>query len=246
MEWNGMPWQWSMTIMQNPLDFYRFFRDELDCHYIQFTPIVERLSSRADGLRLSSLKQKDGELAPFSITPEQWGNFLCTIFDEWVLNDVGNYYIQLFDSTLANWVGQQPGVCSLAKYCGHAAVMEFNGDVYACDHFVFPEYKLGNIYQKTLVEMMYGKEQETFGVMKHNSLPQQCLNCSYEFACHGECPKNRFMLSKDGELGLNYLCKGYYQFFDHVAPYMDFMKKEYLAERAPANVMEWAREKRNK
>ena len=159
---------------------------------------------------------------------------------------MGNYYIQLFDSTLANWVGQQPGVCSLAKYCGHAAVMEFNGDVYACDHFVFPEYKLGNICQKTLVEMMYSKEQETFGAMKHNSLPQQCLNCSYEFACHGECPKNRFMLSKDGEPGLNYLCKGYYQFFDHVAPYMDFMKKEYLAERAPANVMEWARERRNK
>lgn len=174
------------------------------------------------------------------------GEFPLYHFDEWVLNDVGNYYIQLFDSTLANWVGQQPGICSLAKYCGYAAVMEFNGDVYACDHFVFPEYKLGNIYQKTLVEMMYSKEQETFGAMKHNSLPQQCLNCSYEFACHGECPKNRFMLSKDGEPGLNYLCKGYYQFFDHVAPYMDFMKKEYLAERAPANVMEWARERRNK
>ena len=104
-----MPWQWSMTIMQ----IIRWtsivsFVTNFDCHYIQFTPIVERLSSRADGLRLSSLKQKDGELAPFSITPEQWGNFLCTIFDEWVLNDVGNYYIQLFDSTLANWVGQQP------------------------------------------------------------------------------------------------------------------------------------------
>ena len=135
---HGVEWN-AMAVVNDynadyPLDFYRFFRDELDCHYIQFTPIVERLSSRADGLRLSSLKQKDGELAPFSITPEQWGNFLCTIFDEWVLNDVGNYYIQLFDSTLANWVGQQPGVCSLAKYCGHAAVMEFNGDVYACDH----------------------------------------------------------------------------------------------------------------
>ena len=243
---HGVEWN-SMAVVNNynadyPLDFYRFFRDELDCHYIQFTPIVERLSKRADGLKLSSLKQKDGEVAPFTVSPEQWGNFLCTIFDEWVKKDVGNYFIQIFDSTLANWVGQQPGVCSMAKYCGHAAVMEFNGDVYSCDHFVFPEYKLGNIYQKTLVEMMYSKEQEAFGAMKHNSLPRQCLDCQYEFACHGECPKNRFVVTEDGEPGLNYLCKGYYKFFDHVAPYMDFMKKELLAERAPANVMDWIRE----
>lgn len=111
---------------------------------------------------------------------------------------------------LVNWVGQQLGVCLLVKYCGYVVVMEFNGDVYVCDYFVFFEYKLGNIYQKILVEMMYGKEQEIFGVMKYNSLLQQCLNCFYEFVCYGECLKNCFMLSKDGELGLNYLCKGYY------------------------------------
>ena len=148
------------------------------------------------------------------------------------------YYIQLFDSTLANWVGEQPGVCTLAQTCGHAGVMEFNGDVYSCDHFVFPQYKLGNIYSKTLVEMMYGERQQKFGLAKRESLPTQCKECPYLFACNGECPKNRFCQTKDGEPGLNYLCQGYYQFFDHAAPYMDFMKRELQAKRAPANVME--------
>ncbi len=152
--------------------------------------------------------------------------------------DVGNYYIQLFDSTLANWVGEQPGVCSMAKNCGHAGVMEFNGDVYSCDHFVFPEYKLGNIYNKTLVEMMYSEKQNAFGQMKQNSLPTQCKECEFLFACNGECPKNRFIRTSNGESGLNYLCKGYYQFFKHVAPYMDFMKKELMNQRPPANIME--------
>ena len=121
---------------------------------------------------------------------------------------------------------------------GHAGVMEFNGDVYTCDHFVFPEFKLGNIYEKTLVEMMYSERQMKFGQMKQDSLPGQCRACEYLFACNGECPKNRFMHTETGEPGLNYLCKGYYKFFDHVAPYMDFMKKELLAQRPPANVME--------
>ena len=129
-----------------PLDFYHFFK-EIDCHYIQFTPIVERISPHADGRHLASPLQKDEKLADFSVSPEQWGNFLCTLFDEWVRQDVGNFFIQLFDSTLANWVGAQPGVCTMAKTCGHAGVMEFNGDVYSCDHFVFPEYKLGNIHE---------------------------------------------------------------------------------------------------
>ena len=137
--------------------------------------------------------------------------------------DVGTYYIQLFDSTLANWVGEQPGVCSMAKTCGHAGVMEFNGDVYACDHFVFPEYKLGNIYQKTLVEMMYSERQQAFGQMKQKSLPTQCREC---------------------EPGLNYLCAGYRKFFKHVAPYMDFMKQELMNQRPPANIMDAIREGR--
>lgn len=221
-----------------PLDFYHFFK-EIGCRYIQFTPIVERIFRHDDGRHLAAVEEGNNEkLADFSVTPEQWGNFLCTIFDEWVKNDVGKYFIQLFDATLANWVGEQPGVCSLAKTCGHAGVMEFNGDVYSCDHFVFPQYKLGNIYSKTLVEMMYSDKQQQFGRNKFDSLPSQCKECQYLFACNGECPKNRFCKTASGEPGLNYLCKGYYQYFDHVAPYMDFMKKELLAERAPANIME--------
>lgn len=244
---HGVEWN-AMAVVNDfnadyPLDFYHFFK-ELDCRYIQFTPIVERLSNRTDGLTLSSaIQNTDGtELAEFSITPKQWGNFLCTIFDEWVREDVGKFFIQLFDSTLANWIGEQPGVCTLAKTCGHAGVMEFNGDVYSCDHFVFPEYRLGNIYQKTLVEMMYSPEQQRFGQHKQDSLPRQCRECEFLFACNGECPKNRFMHTADGEPGLNYLCKGYRQFFKHVAPCMDFMKKELMAQRPPANVMEWIKQ----
>ncbi len=237
VEWNAM----AVVNDYNadyPLEFYHFFK-ELDCHYIQFAPIVERLAPHADGRHLAAVDEDSKEgLTDFSVTSRQWGNFLCTIFDEWVRHDVGNYYIQLFDSTLANWVGEQPGVCTLAKTCGHAGVMEFNGDVYSCDHFVFPQYKLGNIYSKTLVEMMYGERQQKFGLAKRESLPTQCKECPYLFACNGECPKNRFCKTKDGEPGLNYLCQGYYQFFDHAAPYMDFMKRELQAKRAPANVME--------
>ncbi|WP_291529549.1 anaerobic sulfatase-maturation protein [Bacteroides sp. UBA939] len=244
VEWNGM----AVVNDYNadyPLEFYNFFK-EIGCRYIQFAPIVERIFQYQDGRHLASptkpfaspTDSKDlAELADFSVTPEQWGNFLCTIFDEWVKKDVGTYYIQLFDSTLANWIGEQPGVCTLAKTCGHAGVMEFNGDVYSCDHFVFPEYKLGNIYQKTLVEMMYGEKQQAFGQAKQSSLPRQCRECEWLFACNGECPKNRFVQTASGEPGLNYLCKGYHRFFSHVAPYMDFMKNELMNQRLPANVM---------
>ena len=148
-----------------PIEFYRFFKS-IGCHYIQFAPIVERICMQHDGRHLASPMQDGDKMADFSVTPEQWGNFLCKLFDEWVKNDVGQYFIQLFDSTLANWVGEQPGVCTMAKTCGHAGVMEFNGDVYSCDHYVFPEYKLGNIYQNTLVEMMYSERQQKFGLMK--------------------------------------------------------------------------------
>lgn len=219
-----------------PLDFYHFFK-EIGCRYIQFTPIVERITTRPDNLRLAPGMQEEGMLADFSITAGQWGNFLCTIFDEWVHHDVGEYYIQLFDATLANWVGQAPGICTMAEECGHAGVMEFNGDVYSCDHFVFPEYKLGNLHDQTIFEMMNGQRQREFSIMKKQMLPQQCRECRFLFACHGECPKNRFVRDKYGNPGLNYLCQGYYRFFKHVAPYMDFMKNELENHRAPANVM---------
>lgn len=220
-----------------PLDFYHFFK-EIECKYIQFTPIVERIIPRKDGRYLASpMDALDIPLADFSVSPEQWGNFLCTIFDEWVRNDVGEYFVQIFDATLANWIGEQPGVCSMAKTCGHAGVMEYNGDVYSCDHFVFPEYKLGNIRTHTLIEMMFSDRQQKFGNDKFEKLPKQCRNCRFLFACNGECPKNRFAITADGEPGLNYLCAGYHKYFEHVAPYMDFMANELRNERPPANVM---------
>lgn len=227
-----------------PLEFYRFFK-EIGCQYIQFTPIVERLRKDNRDMKLATALEKEDEveLAPFTVDAAKWGDFLCAIFDEWVKQDVGKIFVQIFDSTLANWVGQQPGVCTMAKTCGHAGVMEFNGDVYSCDHFVFPEYKLGNIYSDTLTGMMYSEAQQQFGNDKFDTLPQQCRECDMLFACYGECPKNRFIKDKYGNDGLNYLCKGYYKFFSHVVPYMDFMKKELQAQRPPANVMEWVKQK---
>ena len=236
VDWNAL----AVVIDYNadyPLEFYRFFK-QIGCKYIQFSPIVERVVKREDGLTLApGMQGGDAGLADFSITPEQWGNFLCTIFDEWVHNDVGEYFVQLFDATLANWVGQAPGVCILAEECGHAGVMEFNGDVYSCDHFVYPEHLLGNLHTKTITEMMYSDQQNKFAKMKKQMLPQQCKECKFLFACHGECPKNRFLNDKYGIYGLNYLCKGYRQFFEHVEPYMNFMKRELENHRAPANVM---------
>lgn len=200
----GVDWN-AMAVVNNlnadyPLEFYNFFK-EIGCRYIQFTPIVERIFRHNDGRLLATIGEDTPELMEFSVTPEQWGNFLCTIFEEWVHNDVGEYYIQLFDATLANWVGENPGICTMGKTCGHAGVMEFNGDVYSCDHFVFPQYKLGNIYSKTLIEMFYGEKQLEFGQNKYRSLPRQCKNCKFLFACNGECPKNRFCKTELGESG---------------------------------------------
>lgn len=237
VEWNAMAVVNAYNA-DHPLEFYHFFKDN-GCQYLQFTPIVERLTKHQDGRTLASLADdKEIPLADFSVTPEQWGNFLCAIFDEWVRNDVGKMFVEIFDCTLANWMGVLPGICAYSKNCGHAGVMEHNGDVYSCDHFVFPEYKLGNIRDHTLIEMLYGDKQHAFSRLKHTSLPRQCKECDMEFACHGECPKNRFEKDKYGEPGLNYLCKGYYQYYSHVAPYMDFMKRELQAQRPPANIMD--------
>ena len=236
VEWNAMAVVNAYNA-EHPLEFYHFFRDN-GCQYLQFTPIVERLTEHEDGRTLASLADdREIPLADASVTPQQWGNFLCTIFDDWVHHDVGKTFVEIFDCTLANWMGVLPGICAYSKECGHAGVMEHNGDVYSCDHFVFPEYKLGNIKDQSLIDMLYGEKQQEFSRLKHTSLPRQCKECDMEFACHGECPKNRFEKDKFGEPGLNYLCKGYYQYYSHVAPYMDFMKKELLAERPPSNIM---------
>ncbi len=236
VEWNAMAVVNAYNA-NHPLEFYRFFKEN-GCQFLQFTPIVERLTRHEDGRTLASLADKDEiSLSEASVAPEQWGYFLCAIFDEWVRKDVGKIFVEIFDCTLANWMGISPGICAYSKECGHAGVMEHNGDVYSCDHFVFPEYKLGNIRDHSLIDMLYGEQQQEFSRLKHSSLPRQCKECDMEFACHGECPKNRFMKDKYGDSGLNYLCPGYYHYYQHVAPYMDYMKQELMAQRPPSNIM---------
>ena len=236
VEWNAMAVVNAYNV-NHPLEFYRFFKEN-GCQFLQFTPIVERLTRHEDGRTLASLADKNEiPLSEASVAPEQWGYFLCAIFDEWVRKDVGKIFVEIFDCTLANWMGISPGICAYSKECGHAGVMEHNGDVYSCDHFVFPEYKLGYIRDHSLIDMLYGEQQQEFSRLKHSSLPRQCKECDMEFACHGECPKNRFMKDKYGDSGLNYLCPGYYHYYQHVAPYMDYMKQELMAQRPPSNIM---------
>lgn len=236
VEWNAMAVVNAYNV-NHPLEFYRFFKEN-GCQFLQFTPIVERQTRHEDGRTLASLADKNEiPLSEASVTPEQWGYFLSAIFDEWVRKDVGKIFVEIFDCTLANWMGVSPGICAYSKECGHAGVMEHNGDVYSCDHFVFPEYKLGNIRDHSLIDMLYGEQQQEFSRLKHSSLPRQCKECDMEFACHGECPKNRFMKDKYGDSGLNYLCLGYYHYYQHVAPYMDYMKQELMSQRPPSNIM---------
>ena len=234
---HGVQWNAMATVnaanADHPVEFYRFFRD-IGCQFLQFTPVVEK----GERIEERGKRREDrGERKEECITPQQWGRFLCSVYDEWVRRDVGKIFVQLFDATLANWIGEPPGVCSMAPTCGHAAVMEADGSVYSCDHFVFPEYRLGNIKKKTLTAMLYGERQLNFGRQKRDALPRQCRECEFLFACNGECPKNRFINDCYGEPGLNYLCEGYRQFFAHVAADMEFMAAELRVGRAPANIM---------
>lgn len=226
-----------------PLEIYNFFKS-IGSQYMQFSPIVEKISnSRPDGLKLlppDGLGSDDAVLAPWTVSAKKFGEFYITIFNEWVRNDVGKFYIQLFDLALAGTVGKPPGVCIFSETCGHATVMEFNGDVYACDHYVFPEYKIGNVKTHTIFEMLFSENQKRFGADKRDKLPTQCRECEFLRLCHGECPKNRIIKTKTGEPGLNYLCEGYYAFWKHSQPYMEFMANELHFKRPPANVMSFA------
>lgn len=222
---------------------YRFLK-QIGSRFMQFLPVVEQYDEEAGeyDLKLAS-PICEGKVTEWSVNPIDYGNFLISIFDEWVRNDVGRYYVQIFDATLANYIGARPGVCTLGSTCGDALVMEHNGDVYSCDHFVFPEYLLGNIKDTPLSELVALQRQFDFGLIKRNALPKQCLRCAHYRLCYGECPKHRISTSSDGERGLNYLCEGLSLFFDYVDPYMKFMAKELSHKRAPANVMSWIKNK---
>ncbi len=227
------------------VEVYRFLKS-LGSHFMQFLPAVEHVvdvpgSKRAAIVSPGSVA--NSHLAEWSVSAKGYGRFLNDIFDEWVIADVGNYFVQMFDVALAQWVGVQPGLCSFADSCGDALVVEHNGDVFSCDHFVYPEYKIGNILETDLRTLHKSKPQFKFGVEKRNSLPTQCLRCNWYFACRGECPKHRFETTDRGEKGLNTLCEAYKMFFSHAEPYMKYMAG-LLAEQKPAAlVIPWARQR---
>ncbi|VXD22529.1 anaerobic sulfatase maturase [Planktothrix paucivesiculata] len=217
----------------HPVEVYRFFRDDLGAEFIQFIPIIERVN--ADG---STLIQSGNQVTERSVKPEQFGQFLIGIFDQWIRRDVGKIFIQHFDAALANWVGTQPGICIFSKTCGTALALEHNGDLYSCDHFVEPDYKLGNIQETPMIELIASEQQRQFGQAKFDSLPNYCRTCDVRFACHGGCPKNRFMETPDGEAGLNYLCAGYKAFFTHINQPMTMMAELLRQGRYADEVMQ--------
>ncbi len=226
---------------------YRFLKS-IGSVFLQFLPVVERKAKDQPDNILTLVPHdyhEDAEVTEWSVNGKDFGKFLVTIFDEWVRSDVGRYFVQIFDATLANQVGEMPGICVFAATCGDALVMEHNGDIYSCDHFVYPEYYLGNILEKPMIDLVKSQRQFDFGIDKRNKLPRYCLQCDVRYACHGECPKHRFLSTPDGKPGLNYLCEGYRMFFHHAEPYMEYMAKELKNKRAPANVMNWIRNKEN-
>jgi uncharacterized protein len=210
------------------LEVYRFFRDTLKARYLQFIPIVERDNKTG--------YQEGDQVTERSVTAEKYGQFLCTIFDEWLRHDVGQVFVQIFDVAFSAWLGQHPGLCIFEETCGTALAMEHNGDLYSCDHYVEPKYKLGNIQDIPMIDLVASEKQAQFGSDKRDSLPQYCRQCEVRFICNGGCPKNRFILTPSGETGLNYLCAGYKQFFQHIDGPMRFMANEYRAGRPPANI----------
>jgi uncharacterized protein len=225
----------------HPVEVYRFLRDECKTKWIQFIPIIERYTTEAEEWKSwrdrPLYKQEGVEVTSRSVTAEQFGKFYIGVFEEWVRRDVGSVYVQLFDVTLENWYGEGTSLCIYKPRCGTSLALEHNGDVYSCDHFVEPKYKLGNINEKPLVDLVNSPQQRWFGDHKSSSLPKYCRECDVRFACHGGCPKDRFINTPDGEPGLNYLCRGYKLFFHHVTEPMRTMVSLLRNERAPAEIM---------
>ncbi len=219
---HGVEWNALTTLhhanAEHPVEVYRFLRDECKAEFIQFIPIVERLEPNNE------------TVSERSITAEQYGKFLVGVFEEWVKQDIAKVYVQIFDVSLANWHGEPSGLCVHSKTCGGALAIEHNGDLYSCDHFVTPQNKLGNIKEKHMLELVGSDQQVKFGNDKFDTLPKYCRECEVRFACHGGCPKDRFIKTPDGESGLNYLCAGYKIFFNHVDKPMRMMSQLLLLE----------------
>jgi uncharacterized protein len=225
----------------HPLEVYSFLK-QIGSGFMQFIPIVERRTSAStpDGLVLIQPSfAGPAEVTDWSVEPLAYGQFLARIFDQWVREDVGRYFVQHFDVALENWLGLDASLCVFRRNCGSALALEHTGDLYSCDHFVYPENQLGNILERSIAEMVASPQQSKFGQDKSATLPRMCRECNVRFACHGECPKHRFLKTPDGEPGLNYLCAGYKYFFEHIDPFMQFMAEELSAGRPPANIMKF-------
>jgi uncharacterized protein len=215
---------------REPLEVYRFLK-QIGSTYLQFIPLVERSAGvqlTLRGLKLAGphvpgAADDAGGVTPWSVEAKQFGEFLCAIFDEWVRRDVGRIYVQLFESAVGQWMGIPSSMCVFAETCGRALALEHNGDLYSCDHFVYPEYFLGNILDAAMSALVDSPRQKKFSRDKADTLPRYCRECDVRFACNGECPKHRFLRTPDGEDGLNYFCKAYKRFFHHIDPYMNVM-----------------------
>ena len=245
----GVEWNALTTIhaanADRGLEVYRFLRDECGARFVQLIPIIERVAeAEEDGTvpwsswRDRPLYVQEGErVTGRSVTGGQYGRFPIDVFEEWVRRDIGRVYVQMFDVALANWHGEPPALCIHSETCGRALALEHNGDLYSCDHFVEPDHLLGNVAESTLAEMVSSPKQAGFGEAKRDTLPRYCLQCDVRFACHGGCPKDRFISTPDGEPGLNYLCDGYKAFFHHVDEPMRRMSELLRAGRAPVELM---------
>ena len=229
------------------LELYRFFRDEMGVRFVQFIPVVERTTepllqianagwSTSTNDQRPLYLQQGHEVTDRTVDPEAFGRFLTSIFDEWARHDVGSVFVQHFDTALANWYGEPAGVCVFSETCGAAVTLEHNGDVYSCDHYVEPDYLLGNINETPLGDLVRSERQQQFGRDKRDTLPEFCRSCDVRFACHGGCPKNRFTTTPAGEPGLNYLCAGYKHFFGHIDEAMRIMCDLLKQDRAPADL----------
>jgi uncharacterized protein len=215
-----------------PTEVYRFLRNEVGTDWMQFIPVVERVDEDGESAHLQGSYASER-----SVGAEQFGNFLITIFDEWVRHDVGRVFVQTFEAAARNWMGLSSGMCVFNETCGTGLALEHNGDLYSCDHFVDPEFLVGNITDTRMKDIVAGKQQYDFGRDKLTTLPQYCLDCDVRFACHGECPKNRFIETPDGEPGLNYLCAGFKDFFHHIDRPMNVMVNAMRAGRYADEVM---------
>jgi len=227
----------NATNSKEPATVYEFLKS-IGSHYMQFTPIAERIAlDPSENLSIVDNRyEKATAVMQENVSAADWGNFLCRIFDIWVKNDVGTYFVNYFDNTLAAYVGQQPALCSMAPYCGCSLAVEHNGDIYSCDHFVFEDYKLGNIFEKNIAGMAKSDRQLFFEQRKRDTLSRQCQNCPFIKACGGDCPKNRFAKNKDGEY-ISCLCEGFHRFFNHTRKHFEFMADELKHQRPPANIM---------